>query len=105
MATYEDFARLDLRVGRILKAEPVEGSKKLYKLDVDIGERRTIVAGLAGYYTPEELEGRLVVVVANLEPRKIFGILSEGMLLAAVDGKNVALLTPDKEVKPGTKIE
>ncbi len=105
MATYADFAKLDLRVGRILKVERIEGSEKLYKLRVDIGEERTLVAGLAKHYKPEELEGRLVVVVANLEPKKIFGVVSQGMLLAAVDGENVALLQPDKEVRPGTKIE
>ncbi len=106
MVSYAEFTRLDIRIGKIKKVERVEGSEKLYKLIVDVGDHeRTIVAGLAKYYTPEELENRLVVVLTNLEPKKFFGIESKGMLLAAVDGDSVALLQPDREVKPGAKVE
>ncbi len=102
---FEDFLRLDLRVGIIEKVEDIPGSKKLYKLTVNIGERRTLVAGLKGIYTKDELKGREVVVLANMKPKKIFGILSKGMLLAAEDADgNVSLLQPLGDAKPGEKI-
>lgn len=102
----EDFKKLDLRVGRIISAQRIEGSKKLMKLIVDIGdEERQIVAGVAESYTPEELNGKLVVVLANLKPAKLMGVESRGMVLAAdVDGRPV-LLTPEKDVKPGEKVK
>jgi len=98
--------RIDLRVGVVKSVERIKGSEKLYKIIVDLGElgERKIVAGIAQWYRPEELIGRNIVVVANLQPKKIFGELSEGMLLAAdVDGVPV-LLTTDKPVKPGTRV-
>ncbi len=102
---YEHFLKMDLRVGRILSVDDIPGSKKLYKLTVDIGEKRTIVAGLKGIYTAEELKGKKVIVLANMQPRKIFGIVSQGMLLAAEDEKGkVALLEPEGNVPPGTKV-
>ena len=103
--SFEEFKRLDLRVGKILKVEKIKGTRKLYLLEVDLGsEKRQLVAGLAEYYTPEELLGKEIVVVANLEPKKIRGYWSQGMLLAAdVDGKPV-ILVPEKEVPPGSKI-
>ena len=105
MAIYDDFARLDIRVATVKEVERVPGSRKLYKLKVDLGdEERTLVAGLAGYYTEEELRGKRVIVVANLEPKKIMGVESQGMLLAADDGENVALLVPDRDVRPGAKV-
>ena len=94
---------MDLRTGRVLSAEPVKKSKKLLKIQVDIGgETRQIVAGMQQFYKPEELVGRDVIVVTNLAPAKIFGTESNGMILA--DGDSASLLTPLKQVDPGTKI-
>ena len=105
MAIYDDFARLDIRVATVKEVERVPGSRKLYKLKVDLGdEERTLVAGLAGYYTEEELRGKRVIVLANLEPKKIMGVESQGMLLAADDGEKVALLVPDRDVRPWAKV-
>ncbi|MDI9634083.1 MAG: methionine--tRNA ligase [Methanolinea sp.] len=99
----EEFQRLDIRTGRIIAAEPVPKSKKLLKLTVDLGEgTRQVVAGIAQFYRPEELVGLNVVVVANLEPARIFGIESQGMVLAA--GDEASLLVPLRDVPPGTKI-
>ncbi|MEN6611234.1 MAG: methionine--tRNA ligase subunit beta, partial [Methanoregulaceae archaeon] len=103
MITIEDFARMDIRTGKVLAAEAVPKSAKLLKLSVDIGgEARQIVSGIAQFYTPEELVGKEVVVLANLKPAKIFGIESNGMILAAGDA--ASLLMPLKTVEPGTKI-
>ena len=104
----EEFERLDLRIGRIKDAARIEGSKKLIKLEVDIGDEhghnRQLVAGIADEYKPEELIGKLVPVLVNLEPKKLMGVESQGMLLAvSVDGKPV-LLHPDKDVPPGSKV-
>lgn len=103
---FEDFQRLDLRVGEIKGCEEIEGADRLYKIKVDIGEERVIVAGIKPYYKIDELLGKKIVVIANLEPRRIKGILSHGMLLAATDEdtKNVVLLTVDKDVRPGSKV-
>jgi len=101
----EDFLKVDLRVAKVLSAEKVEGSEKLLKLRISLGEEeRTIVAGIAKYYTPEELVGKKIVVVANLKPRKIFGIESQGMLLAASDGENFSLIVPERDVKEGARL-
>jgi methionyl-tRNA synthetase len=104
---YEDFAKLDIRVGKVVLAEPIKKSKKLLRIEVDIGEEkpRQLVAGMASYYTPEELVGKRVIVLANLKPAKLCGVESNGMMLAADDGAEiVAALMPDKELKPGSKI-
>ncbi len=99
----EEFSRLDIRTGTIVTAEPVPKSSKLLKLQVNIGEEtRQIVAGIAPFYTPEDLIGTTAVVVVNLQPAKIFGVESRGMLLAA--GDRASLLVPKIEVPPGTKI-
>lgn len=107
MATvkFEDFKSLDIRVGEVKAAEGIKGSDKLLRLLVDIGsEERQIVAGIAKTHLPEDLVGRKVVVLTNLEPAKLFGVESQGMLLAAdVDGEAV-LLAPEKEAPPGTKV-
>ncbi|WP_025209072.1 methionine--tRNA ligase [Hippea sp. KM1] len=103
----DEFFKVDLRVVKVLEAENVEKSKKLLKLKIDIGEDkpRTLVAGLKEFYKPEELVGRLIVVVANLKPAKLMGIESNGMLLAAKDDKGrPAILSPIEDVKPGSKI-
>ena len=102
---YDDFAKIELRVAKILEAEKIEGAVKLVKLKISLGEEeRELVAGIAQYYTPEELVGKNIVVVANLEPRKIKGIESNGMLLAAEDESGLALLTPDKEMTEGSQV-
>ncbi|MCI5819231.1 MAG: methionine--tRNA ligase [Acidaminococcus sp.] len=101
----DDFAKVDLRVGQILTAEKVEGADKLLKFSVKVGEEeRTIVSGIAKHYTPDELIGREVIVVANLKPAKLRGIMSEGMLLCAVDGDKVVLITPMVNVNSGSKV-
>ena len=104
MISFEEFQKIDLRVAKVIKAEKVEGSKNLLKLEVDLGkEKRQIIAGIREYYLPEDLVGREIVVIVNLEPRVVFGLKSQGMLLAAGD-KEPVLLMPDKEVPPGSKI-
>ena len=102
---FDDFSRLNIRVGKIISAEDVEGSNKLIKMKVDIGdEERQIVAGISKYYSLDELTNKEVIVLINLEPRKIFGIESQGMLLASIDGDKVSLLQTDKEMIPGSEI-
>ena len=104
MITIDDFKKVQLRVAKVMAAERVEGSEKLLKLQVDMGEeKRQIVAGIGLGYEPETLIGREIVVVANLEPRALMGIESQGMLLAASDDHPV-LLMPEKEVAPGSVI-
>lgn len=104
MASYEEFAKLDLRVARVLDAQPVEGSNKLLKLAVDIGtEKRQIIAGLAKFYKPEEVIGKNIIIIANLDYRKLAGLESQGMLLAAGESE-IVLLTTEKDIAPGTKI-
>jgi len=100
----EEFGKLDLRIGEIVSAEEVKGSDKLIKLEVDIGELRQVVAGVREWYDPKELVGKKVVLLANIEPIKLFGIESKGMILAAQDEKTVSILTVDREVKRGAKI-
>jgi methionyl-tRNA synthetase len=106
MIQIDDFSKIDLRIAKIVKAQEVEGADKLVQLTLDIGEEdtRNVFAGIKEYYTPEDLEGRLTVMVANLAPRKMrFGV-SEGMILAASDGESVHLLSSDSDAKPGMKI-
>ena len=106
LVSYEDFKKLDIRIAVIDKVEKVPKADKLYKLSISLGEeKRILVAGLAEQYKIEELKGKSIAILANLEPRKLRGILSEGMLLAAVDGKNVSILTPDRDIPAGAKIE
>ena len=102
--TLEEFNKIDLRVATVIHAETLPRAKKMLKLEVDMGERRTIVAGISETYSPEDLEGKQVVVVANLKPAKLMGILSNGMLLAAVEKDSCAVATLDKKVKPGTSL-
>jgi methionyl-tRNA synthetase len=96
---------MDLRVAKIIEAEEVSDSKNLLKLKLDLGEqKRQIVAGIREYYKVKDLIGKEIVVIVNLEPRVLFGLESQGMLLAAdVKGEPI-LLMPDKEVPPGSKI-
>ncbi len=104
--TIEEFKKIDLRIARVISARKVENSDKLLLLEIDLGEeKRQIVAGIAEYYKPEELIGKEIVVVYNLQPAKIRGYESQGMLLAAKDNKGrLAILTPEKEVDPGSKV-
>jgi methionyl-tRNA synthetase len=102
----DEFARIDLRVATVVKAEAVPRAKKLLKLEVDLGdERRTVVAGIAGSYAPDDLVDKQIVIVANLKPAKLMGILSQGMLLAAVDKSGPILAVLDQPVKPGTRLK
>lgn len=103
---FEDFAKMDIRVGKIIAAEKVAKTKKLMKLTVDTGiDERTIVSGIAEHYTPEEVIGRQVSVLVNLEPKPLKGIVSQGMILMAenADG-SLAFMSPDKEVKTGSEV-
>jgi len=103
--TIDDFAKIKMRVGKVLEAEKVEKSDKLLKLKVSLGdEERTIVSGIAQYYKPQELIGKNVIVLANLKPRKIFGIESHGMLLAAKDGERLTVITTGKDVEVGSPV-
>lgn len=101
---YEEFSKVDLRLAKILAAEAVPKSSKLLKLKVDIGEERTIVAGIGKDYKPEELIGRQILIVANLKPVKLMGVESYGMLLATDAGKGLTVLTSDREAKTGGKV-
>ncbi len=102
----DDFAKVELKVGRVISAERVEKSNKLIKLQVDTGEIRQIVAGLGKTYSPDDLAGKKIVVVTNLQPAKLMGVESQGMLLAATDRKGIlSILIPDKEIKEGAKIK
>ncbi len=100
---YEEFQTLDIRIGTVLSAENIKGSDKLLKLEVDIGEKRQIVAGIAKSHNPSELVGRQVIVMANMKPAKLFGVESRGMVLAG-DVEGAVLLQPEKKVKEGTKV-
>jgi len=105
LISFEEFQKMDIRVGAIRKAEAIPGSKKLLKLTVALDDDRTVVAGLVGYYSENELTGKQVVIMANLEPIKLMGVESQGMVLAAEDESGVHLLVPDVETVPGSKIK
>jgi methionyl-tRNA synthetase len=100
----EEFSRLDLRVAEIIGAEPVRGSDKLLRLEIDMGERRTAVAGIARHCRAEDLVGKQVVVVANLKPVALMGIRSEAMVLVADTDEEMTLLTPETKVAPGSPV-
>lgn len=99
-----EFKKVQLRVAEVLAAEPVPKSDKLLKLTVSADRRRTIVAGLAKFYKPEDIVGKQVIIAANLKPAKLMGVESEGMVLAAQDETGVWVLTSDKKMKPGSKV-
>jgi len=106
MVTIEEFQKLDLRTAKILEVEEHPNASKLYVLKISFGdEERQIVAGIRPYYSKEDLIGRTIIVVKNLEPAVLRGVISEGMLLAASDDKNVILLTTEKEIKENAKIK
>ena len=110
--SFEEFKKLDLRTGKVISAEVVPGSENLLNLQIDIGDpstssglgKRQIIAGIAKYYSPKELVGKNLVIVANLEPKKLMGLESQGMILCAeVNGEPVCLV-PLKDVPPGSNV-
>jgi len=106
MITIDDFAKVELKTGKVLEAQRVEKSNKLIVMKVDTGEERQIVAGIGKAYTPEELVGKTIVVVTNLEPAKLMGVESNGMLLAASDEEgNLSVISPEKEMKAGARVK
>ncbi len=104
--SFEEFQKLDLRIGKVVAAERVEGSRNLLRLQVDLGtEKRQAVAGIAQYYKPEELIGNKYMFICNIERKKLMDIESQCMIFAADDGKgNIALMRPEKDVEVGSKI-
>lgn len=101
---FQQYSALNLKVGKVLDVQPHPNADKLYLMKVDIGRQITMVSGLKEFYTPDELKSKTLVIVTNLEPATIRGIKSEGMLLAAEEGDTLALLTPEKDLPPGTPI-
>ena len=104
---FEDFMKVEMRTGKVISVEDHPNADKLYVITVEDapGSTRTVCAGLKGHYKPSDLEGLNVVYVANLEPRKLRGVISEGMLLAADDGEgDVKILTTEGEIEPGSRV-
>lgn len=105
MITFDDFSRLDLRVGKIVEVNPHPDAEKLYLLNVDVGEKTIqLVAGIKPFYQPDELLSKSVIVLVNLEQKSIRGFTSEGMLLAAQGKDDISVLTVDKKVALGSMI-
>ena len=101
----DDFKKVELKIANVISAERVEGSEKLLKLEVNLGEeKRQIIAGIGKVYEPETLIGKQIVIVANLESRSLMGLESQGMVLAANAESGPVLLVPDREIVPGTEI-
>ena len=105
---FEDFAKIDFRVGKVIKAENIEGAETLMRLKVDFGPlgERTILSGIKKWYQPKDLKGKNYIFVYNLEPKKMMGEDSQGMIMAAEDesGENCVLLVPDDDIAPGTRV-
>lgn len=105
MVSFNDFKRIDLRIARIISAEPHPSADRLYVLKIDVGnEQKQLVAGLKGHYEPAELKDKHIVVVNNLQPASLRGVESQGMLLCAQDGDKVVLISPEEPVAPGSEI-
>ena len=105
MITIEEFAKVELRVATIKAVEPHPNADRLFVLKIDLGaEERQLVAGIRAHYSAEELVGKQIVVVANLQPATLRGVESQGMLLAASDGEKVIVLSPEKPIAPGAKV-
>lgn len=104
LLTFDDFKKIELRVGEIITAEEIPGADKLLKLTVNIGENRTVAAGIKAFYKPEELIGKKIALVANLAPRTIRGVESQGMVLAASSGDGLRLMIVDGDMPPGAII-
>ena len=109
IVSFNDWSKLDLRVGKIIRVEDIEGADKLYKLMIDVGSeigKRTVCAGLKPYFSKEELKGKRLILFVNLEPRIMRGIESQGMILAAVsdDESKIRLIQPDGEIEIGSRV-
>ncbi len=108
IVSFSEWEKIDLRVGKIIEVEDIEGADKLYKLDIDIGEEkpRIVCAGIKPYYEKQELEGKKIILFVNLSPKKLRGIESQGMILAACteNETEVVLITPEKDIAVGSKI-
>lgn len=105
-ASYDDFTKLDIRIAKIVAAEPIPGKTRILKGMIDIGdEQRTVIIGGAEYYVPDDLVGRTVVAIINLEPKNVAGVESNAMLLAADDGNKPFWLGVNEDVSPGMKIK
>ena len=101
-----DFAKLDLRVAEVVECKKAEKSDKLLVLQLKVGDTtRQVISGIAQHYTPDQLVGKFVVLVSNLKPVKLRGILSEGMILCADNGKEVVFVTPEKTIESGSKVK
>lgn len=106
MITIEDFAKMELKIGKVLEAKRIEGSNKLIVMKADTGEERQLVAGIGKAYSPEELIGKKIVVVTNLQPARLMGVESHGMLLAASDDEGrLSIIIPEREIKNGSKVK
>jgi len=105
---FGDFTKIDFRVGKVIKAENIEGAETLMRLSVDFGPlgERVILSGIKKWYKPKDLKGRNYIFVYNLEPKKMMGEDSQGMIMAAEDesGENCVLLVPDDDIAPGTRV-
>jgi methionine--tRNA ligase beta chain len=105
MINIDEFKKVELRVARVLSAERVEGSDKLIKISLELGEeKRQVVSGIGKNYEPDDLVGKQIVIVANLEPRSLMGLESQGMILAASTPEGPVILNPEKEVPSGSQI-
>jgi len=108
MITSDDFSKMDFRIGKVVKADNIEGAETLIRLKIDFGTlgEKIILSGIKKWYKPEDLEGNLYVFIFNLEPRRLMGEQSQGMIIAAEseDGESCVLLVPDKNILPGTKV-
>ena len=103
MVNFDDFSKLDIKIGKILEVNLHPDAEKLYLLKVDVGDKTIqLVAGIKPFYTPEQLENKLIVVLTNLEPKNIRGVLSEGMVLAAQGKDDISLVISDKEIAVGS---
>jgi methionine--tRNA ligase beta chain len=104
--TFEEFKKIEIRIGKVTLCEKVEGADKLLRLEVDFGEfgKRQIASAIAEFYKPEDLEGKLLPFIVNLEPRTFRGVQSQGMLMATGTHEDVVLLEPNKEVPEGSEV-
>lgn len=106
MITIEEFKKIDLRIGKILEVNLHPNADKLYCVSVDVGDqKKNLVAGIRSQYKPEELVGKQVVIVNNLQPATLRGVESQGMILVASDGQIMSLISPEKEISPGSTIK
>lgn len=113
MINIDEFSKVELKIAKILKAERVDGSEKLIKMSLDVGDKnetgefipRQVLAGIGKTYEPANLINKQIVIVANLEPRTLMGIESHGMIVAGSDDAGIAIISPDRDLPPGTKLK